>query len=126
MRPVKGGWVVVLLRQEIGDVLRYARRRQGRTLREVSSVARVSLGYLSEVERGQKEASSELLASICGALEVPLSSVLHEVSQRVAAAESAVAGVHVPDTVPDGLADGLDGSLNGQVALSAPGLVSAA
>jgi transcriptional regulator with XRE-family HTH domain len=96
---------MVLLRQEIGDVLRDARRQQGRTLREVSSVARVSLGYLSEVERGQKEASSELLASICGALDVPLSSVLHEVSERVAAAEHLVAGtVHVPDTVPDGLA----------------------
>jgi transcriptional regulator with XRE-family HTH domain len=96
---------MVLLRQEIGDVLRDARRQQGRTLREVSSVARVSLGYLSEVERGQKEASSELLASICGALAVPLSSVLLEVSERVAAAENLVAGtVHVPDTVPDGLA----------------------
>jgi transcriptional regulator with XRE-family HTH domain len=124
--PVKGGRVVVLLRQEIGDVLRHARRRQGRTLREVSSVARVSLGYLSEVERGQKEASSELLASICGALEVPLSSVLHEVSQRVAAAEAPVTGMHVPDTVPDGLADGLDDSLKGEVALTASGLVSAA
>jgi transcriptional regulator with XRE-family HTH domain len=98
---------MVLLRQEIGDVLRDARRQQGRTLREVSSVARVSLGYLSEVERGQKEASSELLASICGALAVPLSSVLLEVSERVAAAENLVPGagaVHVPDTVPDGLA----------------------
>jgi len=101
---------VVLLRQEIGDVLRDARRRQGRTLREVSSVARVSLGYLSEVERGQKEASSELLASICGALEVPLSSVLHTVSRRVAQVEHvepadlAVADLQVPDTVPDGLA----------------------
>lgn len=117
--PVKGGRAVVLLRQEIGDVLRHARRRQGRTLREVSSVARVSLGYLSEVERGQKEASSELLASICGALEVPLSLVLHEVSQRVAAAEApGVGSVCVPDTVPDDLADG--------VALAAPGLVSAA
>ena len=79
----EGRTAVVLLRQEIGDVLRDARRRQGRTLREVSSVARVSLGYLSEVERGQKEASTELLASICGALDVPLSSVLHEVSRRV-------------------------------------------
>ena len=96
---------MVLLRQEIGDVLRDARRQQGRTLREVSSVARVSLGYLSEVERGQKEASSELLASICGALAVPLSSVLLEVSERVAAAENLVpSAVHVPDTVPDGLA----------------------
>jgi transcriptional regulator with XRE-family HTH domain len=118
----KGGRAVVLLRQEIGDVLRHARRQQGRTLREVSSVARVSLGYLSEVERGQKEASSELLASICGALEVPLSSVLHEVSQRVAAAEAPVPSVHVPDTVPDDLAEGL----GGEVALRSGGLVSAA
>ncbi|GAB3252621.1 helix-turn-helix domain-containing protein [Kineosporia babensis] len=102
---------MVLLRQEIGDVLRDARRQQGRTLREVSSVARVSLGYLSEVERGQKEASSELLASICGALDVPLSSVLHEVSERVAAAENiGPAAVRVPDTVPDGLAGELAGA----------------
>jgi len=99
---------VVLLRQEIGDVLRDARREQGRTLREVSAVARVSLGYLSEVERGQKEASSELLASICGALDVPLSSVLHRVSERVAQAEGpGVEGVLVPDTVPEGLSGGL-------------------
>jgi transcriptional regulator with XRE-family HTH domain len=109
---------MVLLRQEIGDVLRDARRQQGRTLREVSSLARVSLGYLSEVERGQKEASSELLASICGALEVPLSSVLTSVSQRVALAEGLSVGVEVPDTVPDDLA--------GDVALQAAGLVSAA
>jgi transcriptional regulator with XRE-family HTH domain len=104
----KGGRAVVLLRQEIGDVLRDARRQQGRTLRDVSSLARVSLGYLSEVERGQKEASSELLASICGALEMPLSSVLRQVSQRVAAAEIADGvDVRVPDTVPAGLADGV-------------------
>lgn len=98
---------MVLLRQEIGDVLRDARRQQGRTLREVSSVARVSLGYLSEVERGQKEASSELLASICGALEVPLSSVLREVSERVAATEHLVPAVRVPDSVPADLAEPL-------------------
>ena len=64
---------MVVLRHEIGDVLRDVRQRQGRTLREVSHSARVSLGYLSEVERGQKEASSELLSSICSALDVPLS-----------------------------------------------------
>ena len=87
---------MVVLRREIGDVLRDARQRQGRTLREVSSAARVSLGYLSEVERGQKEASSELLGSICDALDVPLSSVLREVSDRVAVAE----GLLIPDTVP--------------------------
>jgi len=78
---------MVLLRQEIGDVLREQRQQQSRTLREVSAAARVSLGYLSEVERGQKEASSELLASICGALDLPLSRVLHQVSEKVAHTE---------------------------------------
>ena len=73
-----------VLRRTIGDVLRDERRGQQRTLREVSSTARVSLGYLSEVERGQKEASSELLASICTALDVPLSQVLGEVTRRIA------------------------------------------
>lgn len=91
---------MVVLRREIGDVLRDARQQQGRTLREVSSAARVSLGYLSEVERGQKEASSELLGSICDALDMPLSSILREVSDRIAVAE----GLLIPDTVPDGLA----------------------
>ena len=89
----------VVLRREIGEVLRGVRQHQGRTLREVSSQARVSLGYLSEVERGQKEASSELLASICQALDAPLSMVLREVSDRIAL----TAGVMIPDTVPDEL-----------------------
>jgi transcriptional regulator with XRE-family HTH domain len=79
---------MILLRRLLGDVLRERRRDQGRTLREVSGAARVSLGYLSEVERGQKEASSELLGSICEALEVPLSEVLREVSDNLALAES--------------------------------------
>ena len=86
-------------------MLRDARQRQGRTLREVSSAARVSLGYLSEVERGQKEASSELLASICDALDVPMSLVLREVSDRIAVAE----GLLIPDTVPVDLATALGG-----------------
>ncbi len=81
--------MTVLLREVIGDVLRRARTEQGRTLREVSDSARVSLGYLSEVERGQKEASSELLASLCTALDLPLSEVLREVSDAVAVEESA-------------------------------------
>src|SRR5690606_21801688 len=98
-RAGEEGSTMISLRREIGDVLREARQRQGRTLREVSSAARVSLGYLSEVERGQKEASSELLASICEALNIPLSFVLRAVSDRVAVIE----GVHVPDTVPDEL-----------------------
>jgi transcriptional regulator with XRE-family HTH domain len=79
---------MILLRRLLGDVLRQRRQRQGRTLREVSSAARVSLGYLSEVERGQKEASSELLSAICGALDIPLSEVLREVSSELALAEA--------------------------------------
>ena len=78
---------MVLLRQLLGDVLRRLRIRQGRTLREVSASARVSLGYLSEVERGRKEASSELLAAICTALDTPLSQVFREVSDNFALAE---------------------------------------
>ena len=78
---------MILLRQLLGDVLRRLRIRQGRTLREVSASARVSLGYLSEVERGRKEASSELLAAICAALDTPLSQVFREVSDNFALAE---------------------------------------
>jgi transcriptional regulator with XRE-family HTH domain len=74
----------VLVRELIGESLREERVGQGRTLREVSKAARVSLGYLSEVERGQKEASSELLAAICGALDLPLSVVLNVVSEKMA------------------------------------------
>ncbi|MDR2453030.1 MAG: helix-turn-helix domain-containing protein [Bifidobacteriaceae bacterium] len=79
----KAGKNVALLRNELGHVLRANRLRQNRTLREVSAAARVSLGYLSEVERGQKEASSELLQSICDALELPLWTTLREVSDRL-------------------------------------------
>ncbi len=78
---------MVLLRHLLGDALRQMRQRQGRTLREVSTAARVSLGYLSEVERGQKEASSELLSSICTALGIPISQVLREVADQLALAE---------------------------------------
>ncbi|WP_422392119.1 helix-turn-helix domain-containing protein [Nakamurella antarctica] len=70
----------MLLRDALGETLRDARTRQNRTLRDVSHAANVSLGYLSEVERGRKEASSELLASICAALEVQLHDVLNTVS----------------------------------------------
>jgi transcriptional regulator with XRE-family HTH domain len=78
---------MVLLRAHLGEALRRARQEQGRTLRQVSADAAVSLGYLSEVERGQKEPSSELLASICSALDLPLSRVLTEVAQTVLVAE---------------------------------------
>jgi nicotinamide-nucleotide amidase len=85
--PREGSATMVLLRHLLGDVLRRVRLRQGRTLREVSAAARVSLGYLSEVERGQKEASSELLSAICAALDTPLSQVFREVSDNFALAE---------------------------------------
>jgi transcriptional regulator with XRE-family HTH domain len=81
--------MTTLLREVIGDVLRRARTEQGRTLREVSDTARVSLGYLSEVERGRKEASSELLSAICGALDIPLSQVLSDAGEELARAEHA-------------------------------------
>src|SRR3954447_16231545 len=78
---------MVLLRRLIGDVLRRHRLRQSRTLRDVSAAAQVSLGYLSEVERGRKEPSSELLAAICAALDVSLADVLREVSDELAVVE---------------------------------------
>jgi transcriptional regulator with XRE-family HTH domain len=80
---------MVLFRRLLGDVLRDKRTQRGLTLREVSAEARVSLGYISEIERGQKEASSELLYSLCDALDVPLSDVLREVSDAVALEEAA-------------------------------------
>jgi transcriptional regulator with XRE-family HTH domain len=92
--------MTVLLREAIGDRLRHARTNQRRTLREVSRTARVSLGYLSEVERGRKEASSELLAAICDALELPLSELLHHVASDIGAVQQ------TPDTVPDTVPDG--------------------
>ena len=80
---------MVLFRRLLGDVLRSKRLQRGMTLREVSAEARVSLGYISEIERGQKEASSELLASLCAALDLPLSEVLQDVSSLVAVEEAA-------------------------------------
>lgn len=71
---------MTLIRQFIGEVLRARRAAAGLTLRDLSSRAQVSLGYISEVERGQKEASSELLYSLANALDVPLSELLGDVS----------------------------------------------
>src|SRR3954451_20986403 len=79
---------MTLLRTQLGNTLRGHRLRQRRTLRDVSGAARVSLGYLSEVERGQKEASSELLASICDALDLELADLLAEVSLEMRLADA--------------------------------------
>ena len=80
-----------MLREVLGAELRRVRLLQGRTLRDVSASASVSLGYLSEVERGEKEASSEMLLAICGALAVPLSDVLATVAHEISALEGAPA-----------------------------------
>ncbi|MGW5050058.1 helix-turn-helix domain-containing protein [Actinokineospora sp. NPDC004072] len=90
--------MTVLLREAIGDRLRHTRTNQRRTLREVSRSARVSLGYLSEVERGRKEASSELLAAICDALDLPLAELMSHVASDISALTSVEHGV--PEQVP--------------------------
>jgi transcriptional regulator with XRE-family HTH domain len=94
---------VILLRRVIGDALRARRQAQHRTLREVSTAANVSLGYLSEIERGQKEASSELLAAVCDALGARLSEVLREVSSTVASTEQAQGLAGAPVEEPAGV-----------------------
>ncbi len=71
------------LREVIGDVLRDERQEQGRTLADVGKHAAVSLPYLSEVERGRKEASSEVLGAICDALELPLVDLVGRVAERL-------------------------------------------
>jgi len=79
--------MALLLREAIGGSLRRARTLRKRTLRDVSRAARVSLGYLSEVERGRKEPSSELLAAICEALDISLADLLTEVVEDMTALE---------------------------------------
>ena len=80
---------MIVLREVIGTELRRIRLLQGRTLRDVSAAASVSLGYLSEVERGEKEASSEMLLAICGALGLTLSALLAAVAEDVASLQGA-------------------------------------
>ncbi len=112
--------MTVLLREAIGDRLRHARTNQHRTLREISHSARVSLGYLSEVERGQKEASSELLAAICDALALPLSELLFNVAGDVSALDTV--GMDSAGLGRDALSRDVDqvpGDQRGEVTMSA-------
>jgi transcriptional regulator with XRE-family HTH domain len=104
---------MILVRQEIGDVLRDFRLQKGRTLRQVASKASVALGYLSEVERGQKEASSEILASVADALDTPISVIMREVGDRLAVIEglSSITNSTIPDTLPDELVAEFDSGL---------------
>jgi transcriptional regulator with XRE-family HTH domain len=104
---------MVLVRQEIGDVLRDFRLQKAMTLRQVAGRASVALGYLSEVERGQKEASSEILASVADALDTPISVIMREVGDRLAIVEGVDLGMRsvVPDTLPDELVAEFDSGL---------------
>lgn len=110
----------LLLREAIGGSIRRARTERRRTLRDVSKEARVSLGYLSEIERGRKEPSSELLAAICEALSLPLPELLDEVADAlrpaprpVPAGVGAGAGAGAPRGFGD--APGVDAALRSAV-----------
>lgn len=98
---------MVLLRHEIGDVLRDFRLQRGHTLRKVAGEASVALGYLSELERGQKEASSEVLAAVAEALDVNLSDIICEVGHRLAISEGFAQPItEIPDVIPDDIMRG--------------------
>lgn len=99
---------MILVRHEIGDVLRDFRLQKGQTLRQVAGKASVALGYLSEVERGQKEASSEIIAAVADALAVPVSTIMREVADRLMVLE----GLNTfPDVVPDELVASVESEL---------------
>jgi transcriptional regulator with XRE-family HTH domain len=85
----------VLLRQVIGNVFRRLRRERGITLRELAELAQVSVPYLSEIERGRKEPSSEILAAICRALDLELTDLLAEVQFDLATAVRATLPIHL-------------------------------
>jgi transcriptional regulator with XRE-family HTH domain len=91
---------MILLRHEVGDVMRDFRIKQGMTLRDLAARSNVSLSYLSELERGQKEASSEILQSIADAMNVSLSQFIIEVGDRLALFEDLHPSVEIPDVVP--------------------------
>jgi transcriptional regulator with XRE-family HTH domain len=88
----------VLLRQVIGNVFRRLRRERGITLRELAEQAQVSVPYLSEIERGRKEPSSEILAAICRALDLELTDLLAEVQFDLATAVRASLPVRLQTT----------------------------
>lgn len=89
----------MLLREAIGSGLRQARTARRRTLRDISRAARISLGYLSEVERGRKEPSSELLAAICEALGITIPDLLASVAVEMASATDAALGTARDDVL---------------------------
>jgi len=88
------------LRDVVGAALRRRRQQQGRTLREVAAAAGVSLTYLSEIERGRKEASSEVLEAVCAALDLVLSALLFEVAEALARVEAATSPLPAIGFIP--------------------------
>jgi transcriptional regulator with XRE-family HTH domain len=80
----------MLLRHAIGYVLRKRRLELGKTLRELAADARISLPYLSEIERGRKEASSEILWALCRVLDLTERQLLQDVAEEYAVLEYAV------------------------------------
>lgn len=81
----------MILRVALGEVLRQERQAQGKTLRKISGTGLIALGYLSEIERGQKEASSEIIEGVAVALGMPA----HELIMK---ASLMMAGITIPDT----------------------------
>jgi transcriptional regulator with XRE-family HTH domain len=98
-----------LLRTTLGEVLRRLRLEQSRTLADVAREAKVSMPYLSELERGRKEASSEVLAAICAALSVELAELLAQVGRELAADRAAAAPVIALTRIGSHRAGGLAG-----------------
>lgn len=83
------------LREVLGKVLRDERHRQGRTLADVAETAAVSLPYLSEVERGRKEVSSDVLGAVTGALDLTLVEVLERSVRRLRARAQGGSGIRL-------------------------------
>jgi transcriptional regulator with XRE-family HTH domain len=98
---------MILMRTEMGDILRDYRTERKMTLRTVALKASISPAYLSEVERGQNEVSSELLVAIVDALDVPLSRMLMEVADRLALFEEYTPSTPIPDSIPDDFFSGM-------------------
>ena len=86
---------MALLRRVTGLALRRARLEQGKRLRDVAATARVSVQYLSEIERGRKEASSEVLAAVCAALGWQLLDLLDAIRRELIGVEVRVVDARI-------------------------------
>jgi transcriptional regulator with XRE-family HTH domain len=108
----------MLLRHAIGAALRRIRLDDGRTLREVALTANISMPYLSEIERGRKEPSSEILAGICAALGLTLVDLLHEATVEQQSAEALVVDLTAQTAPVTAITSAHDTARGGEVALA--------